>query len=325
MSVWLDLGQTCHGLRGCDASRSSSSDTRSCASCLSAFRRKSFRFPLSSAVLLLLPLGREVFRMTAAYESTVIALCAAHKKENRHHGDYRACIYTDSHFVKYGPRKQLEPELKTHSYIANYALTSPDAPRIAGISAFVDGNTMYLVIERIKLVAPPPSDLPGRICEAVIWLLQVPAPQGHSLGPLGGGRIPHKFFKDFKAPLEFPDTVKLSAYIQKAYDVSCVQKTRNLPRPDISKDRLMCVQSDMDDSNFGVDDAGRTVLMDFGTIAWLPESFAAFTLSNEKYKPVCDSLCLADNPNTQTMCWISWFLHMTGDPTLGMGRIGTGS
>ncbi|KAF7299907.1 hypothetical protein HMN09_00998300 [Mycena chlorophos] len=150
--------------------------------------------------------------MTAEYESAVIALCAAHKKENRHHGDYRACIYTESHFVKYGPRKQLEPELKTHSYIANYALTSPNAPRIAGISAFADGNTMYLVMERIRLVAPPPSDLPDRICKAVIWLLRVPAPQGHSLGPLGDGRIPHKFFKDFKAPLEFPDTAQLDAY-----------------------------------------------------------------------------------------------------------------
>ena len=40
----------------------------------------------------------------------------------------------------------------------------------------------------------------------------------------------------------------------------------------------------MDPSNFGVDEHGNTVLVDFGDIAMLPESFAAYALSS------CDNL-----------------------------------
>ena len=153
--------------------------------------------------------------MDADYQSTVIDMCTAHKKENRHKGDYRACVYTDTHFVKYGPCKQLEPELEMHSYMANHALISPNAPRVARISSITDGNTMYLLIERIQLVKHPPPDFHDRICQAITWLLKTPAPPDHSLGPLGGCRIRHRFFKDYKAPLDFPDKAKLNEYIQK--------------------------------------------------------------------------------------------------------------
>ena len=78
----------------------------------------------------------------------------------------------------------------------------PDAPRIARIvHHFVDQRTMYLVMERIKLQESPP-DLAARAQKAVKWLSEVPLPPNYALGPVGGGRIRHKFFKEFKAPFE---------------------------------------------------------------------------------------------------------------------------
>ena len=72
---------------------------------------------------------------------------------------------------------------------------------------------MYLVMERIKLQESPP-DLAARIQKAVKWLSEVPLPSNHVLGPVGGGRIRHKFFKEFKAPFEFPDIEMLDRYMK---------------------------------------------------------------------------------------------------------------
>ena len=52
----------------------------------------------------------------------------------------------------------------------------------------------------------------------------------------------------------------------------------------------MFTQSDMDASNFGVDEHWRTVLMDFRDIGLLPETFVAFTLfSDHKLDPTAAS------------------------------------
>ncbi|KAF8326441.1 hypothetical protein F5887DRAFT_1002736 [Amanita rubescens] len=42
---------------------------------------------------------------------------------------------------------------------------------------------------------------------------------------------------------------------------------------------LILTQSDMDASNFGVDESGKIVLLDFSQIGWLPLSFSKFTIS----------------------------------------------
>ncbi|KAI5995924.1 hypothetical protein EDD15DRAFT_558927 [Pisolithus albus] len=47
----------------------------------------------------------------------------------------------------------------------------------------------------------------------------------------------------------------------------------------------------MHDSGLGVNEEGKTVLLDFGEIPLLPESFVRFTLSSkEKLVPMIDSL-----------------------------------
>ncbi|KAI0028702.1 hypothetical protein K488DRAFT_89467 [Vararia minispora EC-137] len=265
--------------------------------------------------------ARGVSDIDQEYKAAVIAACAAHKKENRHKGDYRACIRTERHVVKYGSRRELEPELMTHSYVAEYAKTSetPNTPRIAGIGHFVDNNSMYLLIDPIALIDPPPTDLYERICQALIWLTQVPAPPGHSLGPLGGGRLRNGFFKDNRAPQPFPDKETLNAYIQKGYEAlyKGVVQAKKPVLPSILDDCVLCVQSDMDVSNFDVDDAGRTVLMDFGAVGWLPESLAALTLGSDKrLKPAAEALGLSGSAKVETLARISSRLKILSDPTL---------
>ncbi|KAI6098398.1 hypothetical protein EDD16DRAFT_560781 [Pisolithus croceorrhizus] len=48
----------------------------------------------------------------------------------------------------------------------------------------------------------------------------------------------------------------------------------------ISHEQLVFTQSDMDASNFGVDDKGNACLFDFGKVGLLPESFASYSMSS---------------------------------------------
>ena len=72
--------------------------------------------------------------------------------------------------------------------------------------------TAYLVMEFIPLTAHPP-DIIDRIAKALACLASVPPPAGHSIGPLGGGYIRHRFFQDSKAPLRFTNVESLERYL----------------------------------------------------------------------------------------------------------------
>ncbi len=151
-------------------------------------------------------------------ETAVIAECTKHEEENWRKDDYRACVFVGSeYFVKYGSQRDLEPERATQEHVFAHAQQSnaPDVPRIARIvHHFVDQRTMYLVMERIKLQESPP-DLAARIQQATKWLSEVPLPSNHTLGPVGGGPIHHKVFKDFEAPFILPDVTMLDSYMKK--------------------------------------------------------------------------------------------------------------
>ncbi|KAI6015931.1 hypothetical protein BKA83DRAFT_2061830 [Pisolithus microcarpus] len=87
--------------------------------------------------------------------------------------------------------------------------------------------------------------------------------------------------------------------------------------------RLVFAQPDMHDSNFSVDREGKTVLLDFGEIALLPESFVRFTLSSkEKLVPIIKSLGLSGESNMALMGKIAYSLAMTSDPKLGLDAYG---
>jgi len=84
---------------------------------------------------------------------------------------------------------------------------------------------------------------------------------------------------------------------------------------DFSNERLMFMQPTTDPRNFCIDEHGNTVLVDFGHIAVLPESFAVHTMGSNN--PIAESLGLSRNSNTASMSRIASVLGMIGDPKLG--------
>jgi hypothetical protein len=73
-------------------------------------------------------------------------------------------------------------------------------------------------------------------------------------------------------------------------------------------------------SNFGVDNCGDTVLLDFGQIRRLPLSFAKYTMmkSHDSFiDRVADLLHWPDNPNMRSMAMVCSCLWMTSNPKLG--------
>jgi hypothetical protein len=73
----------------------------------------------------------------------------------------------------------------------------------------------------------------------------------------------------------------------------------------------------MHPSNFGVDQHGRTVLMDFVEMGLLPETFVAHTMFSEKrLAPIAIALSLSDSSNA-SMAVLSLHLWMVANPKLG--------
>jgi hypothetical protein len=79
---------------------------------------------------------------------------------------------------------------------------------------FGDSRTKYLVMEFITFTASPID----RTAQALVWLSSVPPPPNHVIAPLGGGRIRHKFFKEYTAPLLFSGV--------EAYNGTCARCVR---------------------------------------------------------------------------------------------------
>ncbi|KAI6021854.1 hypothetical protein PISMIDRAFT_690681 [Pisolithus microcarpus 441] len=258
--------------------------------------------------------------MCEELQAVVIAACKTHEETSRLKYRYRACVFVGAdYFVKYGAAQDLEPELTTQEYFYQHAQRpqTPEPPRIAKtVHHFIHQHTMYLVMERIELQVSPP-DLAKRIQGAVEWLANVPPPPNSKLGPVGGGVIRHKFFKDHEAPFEFSDTAMLYLYMKRAHRVLSKAGQKKYPPIGVNGERLMFTQADMHESNFGVDENGRSVLMDFREVGLLPESFVAFTLPPD----IAASLGLSGNSKVTSMAAIAHCLLMVADPTFDMEKV----
>jgi hypothetical protein len=96
------------------------------------------------------------------------------------------------------------------------------------------------------------------------------------------------------------------------------QAQKELSRVEIRGDRLMFTQSDMHPSNFGVDQHGKTVLMDFAAIGLLPETFVAHTMGLEKrLAPIDIALNLSPGSSNASIGPLSSLLWMVASPKLG--------
>lgn len=264
----------------------------------------------------------------SAFEAAIVDTCEKHQEAHWEDPDYRPCVSIDGkYFVKFKETRFLWPEIATHVYISEYAQSQPETPGMPRISKvihhFTDQNMMYMVMEHITLTDTSPD--PTKIAEALRWLSEVPAPPDHVFGPLGGGVIRHSFFKDYEAPLVFSSIEALERYIEKAGTYLSKLRTTPLERVSLSGERLMFTQPDMHPSNFGVDEHGNTVLMDFGEIAMLPESFVAFTLASyesQAASATARSIGLSRRSHLRSMAVIASVLWMIADPRLGLNEDG---
>jgi hypothetical protein len=290
----------------------------------------------------------------AAFEADITAICVEHQESHWQDIDYRACASLESkkskYFIKFDNPKNIWSEFLTQSYIYDYAMCHRSGPRIPqALHYFEAQRKAFLVMEHIELTHPSLiTNLAERTARALDWLSGVSAPPedviGHSkdtMGPVGGGLIRHKFFKNHKAPLVFSSIDALERYMNEVrrclyffkYPPSdniffvqgreLLSKLATNPAKPIRivNDPLIFTQSDMHVSNFGVDECDNTVLLDFDEIGRLPLSFAKYTMGSGKGDSfnarVANLLRWPDNPNMDSMARVSSCLWMTSDPTLG--------
>jgi hypothetical protein len=58
-------------------------------------------------------------------------------------------------------------------------------------------------MESIDTSATSVGSAPEQVAGALQWLHALPAPRDFAIGTMGGGRLRHKLFKDYTAPLSF--------------------------------------------------------------------------------------------------------------------------
>jgi hypothetical protein len=98
-----------------------------------------------------------------------------------------------------------------------------------------------------------------------------------------------------------------------------ISKLRLVTPVSFDNEPVILTQSDMDASNFGVDEAGKTVLFGFGQIGWLPLSLAKFTMSStvQFTADVAKFLGWSCSSNEVSVREISICLWMASEPSLG--------
>ncbi|GJJ09950.1 hypothetical protein Clacol_004174 [Clathrus columnatus] len=108
----------------------------------------------------------------------------------------------------------------------------------------------YFVMEHIEFTHPSLiTDLPERTARALEWLSDVPAPpedvvgpSKNAIGPVGGGRIRHRLFKDDEAPLTFSSVDALERYMNEAWTRMVESKSKKGEPSDLG-DKLQCMNS----------------------------------------------------------------------------------
>lgn len=92
----------------------------------------------------------------------------------------------------------------------------------------------------------------------------------------------------------------------------------------ISHEPLIFTQSDIDPSNFGVDNEGKKVIFGFGSVGLLPVFFALHTLSSSATftTAVAEYLEWPALCQSKSMALIAELLWVTSDLTLGLNKDG---
>ncbi|KAL4070554.1 hypothetical protein J3A83DRAFT_4372740 [Scleroderma citrinum] len=252
----------------------------------------------------------------AAFETTVISTCIAHERVHWRDKDYRRCVVIEqNYFVKFDDYETLRPRVETQKYIYRYAKSDASAPRVPELLHFFESEGMgYAVMEYINLTFPPVLEKAAeKAAEALKWLSKVPAPPDHALQKLYSASVLLKH-----RSLATVLGQSASALTRRSRLAPLVEPVR------IGDERLIFTQSDMDPSNFGVDNEGKTVLLDFGDVGLLPVSFALYTMSSSSIFTAAVAKCLDLPPcsNLKSMAVMRGYLWVVSDPTLGLDNDG---
>ncbi|KAF9482653.1 hypothetical protein BDN70DRAFT_801158 [Pholiota conissans] len=261
----------------------------------------------------------------AAFEAAIISVCRAHTDAHRHDGDYRQCIpFESKYFVKYDRYEMMHSKTHTQAYIYQRARADPNAPRVPLHFFGDDKKTGYIVMEYIEMIHLPD---PEKVAETVRWLSEVPAPPNFvGIGPLGEGIPCHSIFKDLKAPLRFSNAAALERYLNRVRSSIFSHCARNAVNPsphitplNIRHEPLIFTQPDMHPSNFGVDNTGKTILLDFGSVGLLPISLARATMFSDDALVSSAAMFLGWPSADQgyAIAKIGTILWMTSPPSLG--------
>lgn len=153
-------------------------------------------------------------------EAAIVNACEEHGRQHWKEPTFRQCVAIDGRFVKYANYKTLRPVHDTMKYISELADDDQHAPRIPKVLGFFRRDCRaYLVMEYIEHTCIPGPDLDQRVAGALQWLRSLPAPDGATIGPIGGGPARHMLFKDYEAPLAFSSIDALERYMNKVRTV----------------------------------------------------------------------------------------------------------
>ncbi|KAG8829077.1 hypothetical protein FRC17_007154 [Serendipita sp. 399] len=268
-----------------------------------------------------------MFTPTATLEDAIIKACTEHEDQHGGKRGYRRCLVFEGFFVKFDDYISLQPQAETQIYVFQCAMHDTNAPRIPEVLHFLhrDGDDMaYIIMDYINLTATPPPDFHSKVAHALQWLHDLPLPHERvRIGPLGSGCARHPVFKDYVAPLPFTSVQAIQRYLN--HDLGqAIARFKLGDSVDMSQDALVFTQSDMHESNFGVDDNGKAVLFDFGDVGILPESFARYTMASTApfTAAVAKHLGWPSPPDLNTLSKLRGTLWMVGKPELGLDENG---
>ncbi|KAI0633769.1 hypothetical protein C8Q77DRAFT_1073535 [Trametes polyzona] len=242
-------------------------------------------------------------------------------------------------FIKYG--RGVEEQGCTQDYVYRHALqdatgSAPHVPRV--YYAFRCGALGFVVMEYVprptvqQWLADHREDaavIRPMIASAVDWILKLPVPGDGVVGPVGGGRIMHIFFKDQEAPFPFPDVGVLQQYVNRAIRWGATVMREPFTAVDFGTEPLQFCDSDPADWNFLFDPSSRTLWrVDYEHVCVLPASFAAYALICH-HEPEIRRLALVLNvshtANMEAMARYSREISMCSTTTFGMKPTGAKS
>lgn len=177
---------------------------------------------------------------------------------------------------------------------------------------------------------------------AVLRLTQIKMPADTAPGHIGGGCIGHNFFVDWLSTLKYPTVGALEKHINKVcspFTSSTLHYRFALMANKILSlegfgsrvhfddeiiDGLVLCLSDLDASNFVLDDTGAIWAIDFGCTCFLPSLFVDYSLGSSSKafgRRVATFLKYPKSDNFSAMSNAAGRLVIFGDSTFGKSRL----